>query len=221
MSELARPAAKRLERPSWRDSRLVVGILLVIVAATLGARAVASADDRVPVWVAGTDLVAGEQVAASSFVRADVRLADGMNGYLGADAPAPVGSYLLRDVRAGELVPLSAVGSADDVDVQRVTVRADSASATGLARGSRVDVYVTPRTATGGSDGPGPRTSRLVRAAAVTAVLAGQTGFGTDATTSVQILVPSDTVPSLVAAVDGDARLTLVPVVGSASGAGA
>src|SRR6478735_2729799 len=89
MTELASPSAKRLQRPSWRDSRLVVGILLVVVAATLGAKAVASADDRVPVWVAGSDLVAGDRVDASSFVRADVQLGDGTSRYLGADAPAP------------------------------------------------------------------------------------------------------------------------------------
>src|SRR3954454_17644522 len=89
MTELARPSAKRLQRPSWRDSRLVVGLLLVVVAATLGAKAVASADDRVPVWVAAGNLVAGDEVQDASFVRADVQLADGMNAYLGADAPTP------------------------------------------------------------------------------------------------------------------------------------
>ena len=66
MTELARPTAKRLQRPSWRDSRLVVGVLLVLVAATLGAKAVASADDRVPVWAAVDDLVAGDRVEAAS-----------------------------------------------------------------------------------------------------------------------------------------------------------
>lgn len=220
MSELARPTAKRLERPGWRDSRLVVGVLLVVVAATLGAKVVASADDRVPVWVAGSDLVAGDRVDASSFVRADVQLGDGTSRYLGADAPAPVGSYLLRDVRAGELVPSSAVGGGDQVDVQRVTVRADSASAQGLARGTRVDVFVTPRTTTA-SDAATARTTRLIEAAAVSAVLTSQSGFGSDATTSVQLLVPSDTVQSLVEAVDGDAHLTLVPVAGAVSGPGA
>ncbi|MEO6999355.1 MAG: hypothetical protein ABI112_14840, partial [Terracoccus sp.] len=60
MTELAKPVAKRLQRPSWRDSRLLVGVLLVLVAATLGAKAVASTDDRVPMWVASGDLVAGD-----------------------------------------------------------------------------------------------------------------------------------------------------------------
>lgn len=219
MTELARPTAKRLQRPSWRDSRLVVGVLLVIVAATLGAKAVASADDRVPVWVAATNLVAGDEVEPASFVRADVRLADGMNAYLGADAPAPVGSFMLRDVRAGELVPVAAVGDADVIDVQRVTVRADAMATSGLVRGSRVDVFVTPKAATTGDQ---PRaTTKVLESAAVAAVLTSSGGFGSGSLTSVQIYVPADKVQALVEAVDGEAKLTLVPSVGAVTGGGA
>jgi hypothetical protein len=222
MTELASPSAKRLQRPSWRDSRLVVGVLLVVVAATLGAKAVASADDRVPVWVATSNLVAGDKVEEASFARADVRLADGMNGYLAADAPAPTGSFMLRDVRAGELVPVSAVGGADGVDVQRVTVRADAMSTTGLARGSRVDVFVTPKTSTpSDTTTTTTRTKKVLESAAVAAVLTSTGGFGSGSMTSVQIYVPSDKVQPLVEAVDADAKLTLVPSVGAATGGGA
>ncbi len=192
-------------------------MLLVVVAATLGAKAVASADDRVPVWVAASNLVAGDKVEEASFARADVRLADGMNGYLAADAPAPTGSFMLRDVRAGELVPASAVGGADGVDVQRVTVRADAMSTTGLARGSRVDVFVTPKTSTRSDAATTTtRTKKVLESAAVAAVLTSSGGFGSGSMTSVQIYVPADKVQPLVEAVDADAKLTLVPSVGAA-----
>jgi hypothetical protein len=220
MTELASPSAKRLQRPSWRDSRLVVGVLLVVVAATLGAKAGASADDRVPVWVAAGNLVAGDEVEQTSFARADVRLADGMNGYLPADAPAPTGAFMLRDVRAGELVPVSAVGGADAVDVQRVTVRADAMSTSGLTRGSRVDVFVTPKAPSGSGSDTSP-TKKVLESAAVAAVLTSSGGFGAGSMTSVQIYVPSDKVQPLVEAVDGEAKLTLVPSVGAATGGGA
>lgn len=220
MTELATPSAKRLQRPSWRDSRLLVGVLLVLLAATLGAKAVASADDRVPVWVASGNLVAGDRIDDSSFVRADVRLGDGMTGYLEADAPAPTGSFMLRDVRAGELVPVSAVGGADAVDVQRVTVRADALSTTGLARGSRVDVFVTPKASTT-SDTARAETKKVLESAAVAAVLTSSGGFGSGSLTSVQIYVPAAKVQPLVEAVDADAKVTLVPSVGAVSGGGA
>ncbi|WP_256792670.1 hypothetical protein [Terrabacter sp. Ter38] len=221
MTELASPSAKRLQRPSWRDSRLVVGVLLVVVAATLGAKAVASADDRVPVWVAASNLVAGDEVAETSFVRADVRLADGMNAYLAADAPAPTGSFMVRDVRAGELVPVSAVGGADAVAVQRVTVRADAMSTTGLARGSRVDVFVTPKAPSTGDTATTTPTKKVLESAAVAAVMTSSGGFGAGSMTSVQIYVPADKVQPLVEAVDGEAKLTLVPSVGAVTGGGA
>jgi hypothetical protein len=215
MTELARPAAKRLQRPSWKDGRLLVGVVLVLLAATLGAKAVASADDRVPVYVATEDLVAGDRVTATSFTRVDVRLGEGLTTYLAADAPAPEGSYLLRDVRAGELVPGSAVGLADEVRVQRVTVRADAVATAGLARGTRVDVYVTPKA--GSSRDVAPETRRVLEAVGVAAVQTRGGSLGGSATTSVQVYVPSDRVQDLVEAVDAQAKVTLVPVPGAAS----
>ncbi len=214
MPEPARPTAKRLQRPSWRDSRLLVGLLLIVLAAALGAKAVASADDRVPVWIASTDLVAGDRVEAASFARADVRLADGMARYLEAASSPPVGSMVVRDVHAGEMVPSSAVGAADAVQVQRVTVRSDAQATAGLTRGSRVDVYVTPQPQTGSTQTL-RATTRLLRSAAVAAVLSEGSGFGAAAMTSVQIYVPTDHVQDLVEALDADAKITLVPAVGA------
>ena len=117
-------------------------------------------------------------------------------------------------MRAGELVPATAIGSPADVDVRRVTVRADAASTAGLTRGSRVDVFVTPKAMTGGSDTP-PETTRLIEGAGVATVSTTTGGLGANATTSVQLYVPAETVQPLVEAVDGDAKLTLVPAVGS------
>ncbi len=212
MTELAQPVAKRLQRPSWRDSRLLVGVLLVLVAATLGAKAVASTDDRVPMWVATVDLVAGDVVTADSVRRADVRLDDDMGSYLSAATPPAAGTYVVRDVRSGELVPRSAVGTAEQVGLQRVTVRADAVSATGLARGSRVDLFVTPKTSLASPEKA--TTTKVLTAAGVASVQSSSGGLGSNATTSVQLYVPTDRVQTVVEAVDGEAKLTLVPVVG-------
>jgi len=143
-----------------------------------------------------------------------------MSGYLAADAPVPTGSFMVRDVRAGELVPASAVGDPEAVDVQRVTVRADAMATTGLARGSRVDVFVTPKAKTAGEADRAP-TKRLLQSAAVAAVLTSSGGFGSGSMTSVQIYVPADKVTPLVEAVDAEAKLTLVPSVGAVAGGGA
>jgi hypothetical protein len=192
-------------------------MLLIVVAAMLGAKAVASADDRVPVWVAAADLVVGDRVDADSFTRSDVRLADGMSAYLSASSAPPVGSVVVRDVRAGEIVPSSAVGPADAVQVQRVTVRSDALETAGLARGSRVDLFVTPKPQAGLAPNAAT-TTRLLRSAAVAAVLTDGSGFGTSAASSVQVYVPTDKVQALVQAMDSEAKITLVPAVGARAG---
>jgi hypothetical protein len=57
MAELPKPTASRLTKPSWRDTRLVVGVVLVLLSMTVGAKAIAAADDTVPMYAATASLV--------------------------------------------------------------------------------------------------------------------------------------------------------------------
>lgn len=217
MTALPTPTAKRLQRPSWRDSRLIVGILLVLVSAALGAKLIGSADDRVPVYVAARDLAAGDEVTSSAFRRVDVLLGEGAAEYLSALGSPRLGGFVLRDVRAGELVPASAVGSATEVGVQRLTVPVDAVSASGLVRGTRVDVYVSD-TPTGAPSDAKPKAVRALESVAVAEVLADRGGLGSASASSVQLYVPTAQVQTLVEAVDAEARITLVPVPGALVG---
>ncbi|HOA58550.1 MAG TPA: hypothetical protein PKI09_11230 [Dermatophilaceae bacterium] len=212
--------ATRLQRPSWRDSRLIVGIVLVLLATALGAKAVASADDRVPRYAAATTLKPGDRLDAGTIVRVDVLLDDAVAAYLSAQTPPPADSFVLREVRAGELVPVSAVGSRLDVSLQPVTVRVDGDSVAGLISGSVVDVWVSPRD-------PESAQERYLGAAlglhavAVAWIPTDQGSFGVSTSSSaVTLLVPAADVQKLIAAQDARSRLTLVPVPGSLHGRG-
>ncbi len=140
------PAATRLARPRWRDVRLLGGVLLVLVSVVLGARVLAAADDTVAVWAAAGDLGTGSVLQAADLRSVQVRLGDEAQAYVSADAPPPVGWVLLRPVGAGELLPVSAASATPPGPVLRqVTVAVERFHApTDLARGHRVDVYVTP-----------------------------------------------------------------------------
>jgi hypothetical protein len=107
---LPAPAATRLRRPSWRDSRLVVGVLLVLAAVAVGARVVATADDTVDVYAAAVALPEGARLDAGALRVARVRLEPGTAAYLDAARPPPEGAVVLRTIGAGELVPVQAVG---------------------------------------------------------------------------------------------------------------
>ncbi|WP_347350247.1 hypothetical protein [Intrasporangium sp.] len=218
MQHLPTPTAARLRRPSWRDSRLVVGVLLVLLAATLGARLVAGLDDRVPVYVASRDLVVGDPVDAAALTRVDVRLDGDVAPYLSAGSALGPDQFVLRDIRAGELVPRAAVGSGGSLDVQLVTVGVATLSATGLHSGSLVDVFLSDVPA-GSEHGTKPTARRVLEGVGVSAVLGASGSFGTAAQTSVQVFVPRAKVKDLIEAVDGGANITLVPVAGPTVGA--
>lgn len=145
MSTLPTPTARRLVKPSWKDARLIIGVLLVLLAVVVGAAAFSAADDRVGMWAAKEALTPGQEVRDSDFVRVDVQLGDASSGYLGAGERLPNGAVVDRELRAGELVPRSAVIDPTDMRVREVPVRVDPIYLSNLAVGSRVTVYVPER----------------------------------------------------------------------------
>lgn len=216
MGQLPVPVARRLRRPSWRDARLLVGILLVLVAIVGTARLVASADDTRPVYAAARTLVPGEELSPDDLVAVPVRLSRDASLYLDATAPVAPGTFAVREVRAGELVPGSALGDGRLADGRTVTVPVDPAAAAGYAAGTVADVWVSHR-AQGPGAGAGDYAEPvlLVAGAGVQGVPAEQGGLGPAASrTSVRLLVAPEDVPAVIAAVDQEARITLVPVPG-------
>lgn len=215
MPELPTPTAKRLKRPSWRDGRLLVGLLLVLFATTAGAKVIASADDRVPAYVARVSLKPGDLLTADNLTRVDVQLGDGLERYLGAAKGVPTDLYALREVRAGELVPASAVGGKDVVAVQPVTVQVDALSASALVVGSLVDMYVSERQE-GTTQTKYADPQLMLPSVAVSWLPTSGDRFGAGSSTApVQLLVPLGKVAAVIGALDNDARITLVPVPGS------
>ncbi len=212
--------ATRLQRPSWRDSRLIVGISLVLLATALGAKAVASADDRVPRYAAATTIKPGDRLDTGTLMRVEVLLDDPLAAYLSAQSPLPADAFALREVRAGELVPVSAVGTSAQVGVQPVTVRVDADSVAGLVTGSVVDVWVSPRDPALAQEHYLPAALAL-HAVTVAWIPTDQGSFGVSASSSaVALLVSAADVQKLIAAQDSRSRVTLVPVPGSLHGRG-
>ncbi len=222
MTDLPAPAASRLRRPSWTDARLLIGVLLVLASTALGSFAVAHAGDTVPVYAARGGLVAGQHLTSGDVHRVDVRLGDGDAAYLSAATELPADAYVLREVRGGELVPASAVGTRAEVGLQPVTLAVEATSAAALTGGSVVDVYVNrPDPAGVASVGAtayaGP--DRVLEGVGVLRVSGDEGVLGSgSATRAVQVYVPTDAVADLVSDVDIGSKITLVPVPGSPLG---
>ena len=222
MAELPRPTAARLRQPSWRDTRLVVGVVLVLLSVAIGAKVIASADDTVPMYAAVASLVPGQPVTQKDVRRVDVQLGADRTRYVAADHDIAPDTFALRDVRPGELLPASALGTRADIDLKPVSVPVDSGAAAQLAAGSIVDVWVNAKDPTSAAEKYGNPVKTLEAAPVVrTPDTSGGGLGGASGTTPVQIMVPEASVQALIAAIDQGAKITLVPVPGSPTKAGA
>ena len=218
MGELATPTAKRLQRPSWRDTRLLVGVILALLATALGAKVIASADDTTAMYAAAQTLKPGDRLTVDNLVRVDVQLGDRGPVYLSALTGLAPDRFALREIPRGELVPVGAVGGQSEVGVQPVTISVDANSTTALKVGSVVDVWVSERDLSTTQERYLDAKLTIERVS-IGGVPSDQSRFGAAASTAaVQVLVPRAQVQAVIAASDKRSRFTLVPVPGSSSG---
>ncbi|HZI98101.1 MAG TPA: SAF domain-containing protein [Actinomycetales bacterium] len=210
----AAPVAPRLRPPSWRDPRLVVGVLVVLLGVVLGSLVVSAADDTVPVYAAARTLTPGDAVDADAVRVVDVRLA-AADRYLSAAQPLPDGLVALRSVGEGELLARSGLGDASVLEVKPVGIGVDGVLPAGLDKGSRVDVWVSlpdPERA-----GAFTEPERLVEAAEVSEVSESGGALGSGGTSTVQVLMEDEPLRGTLAALANGAEVALVLVPGAGS----
>jgi hypothetical protein len=181
------PVPRRVRPPRWLDLRLILGVLLVLGSVLLGARVVTAADATVPVWSASSDLAAGTVLADGDLVAVSVRLDDVAGNYL-ATSTHPEGRVLGRAVRAGELLPRSALEEPTGLVQLALPVQAGYVPPS-LARGQVVDVYAVADPAVGATGQTGGAVDVVVSAAPVQAVTGRGDGVLSTATTTVQVVV--------------------------------
>lgn len=220
MSALPTPKARRLVKPSWKDARLIIGVLLVLLAVVLGGAAFSAADDRVGMWAAQETLTPGHEVSEGDFVRVDVQLGDASSDYLRADERLPNGAVVDRELRAGELVPRSAVIDPTEKRVREVPVRVDPIYLSNLTVGSRVTVFV-PAARTEDPDARAGTQERveyevLVERATVSSLPSSSSGvMGSDSGSSAVIVVPESEVKDIISIDQKETPVKLVLESGS------
>lgn len=213
--DLPRPTAKRLQRPSWRDTRLVVGVLFMLVATVGGGMAMRHYDTSVEVLQAAHTLVPGQRITSDDVRTVKVRVDGAAKTYFSGTGSKPEGQ-VLREVRPGELLPRSAVGDGSQVLVSTVALPVDAAQSATLVRGSIVDVWVSAKTrsATGQESYEAPQ--RIILRALVAQVPQQSGGLSVSSGEgAVHVLVPEAKVAAVLAAVNQGAKVNLVPAAGS------
>lgn len=198
------PTASRATRAWWRDTRLITGVVLIVISMLVGARLLSGGDDTVPAWQATRDLAAGTVVGPDDVVLVSVPSAIA-GAYAGGGAVPSV--PLDRPVRAGEMLP--APVPAEAVDARWVTVPVEPLHApVDLAPGERVDVWTTDGTDLGAVAAP----ELALEGVLVSQVQSDGVGLGGEYGVVLQI-APSDAAALIAAARGGGIDLVRVPVV--------
>jgi hypothetical protein len=125
-----------------KNSRLAMGLGLLIfslLAATLIAK---EANRTVLVWATKNDLAPGEVITGNDIIAVSALLPESAKNYLSASAQI-IGGVVLRQISTGDLIPATAVSSSSDSFNSRLiplTVELTNMPL-GLGRGDVIDIY--------------------------------------------------------------------------------
>ena len=200
-----RPSARRF------DLRLIIGLAIVVITALAGFALVSAADNTTSVYAAAKSLAPGHVLQTSDLVLTDVKLGKSSSAYLAASGLTS-GAVVTKSVGAGELVPVSAVGTAKQVATTNVVVQLDVPLSSDAVEGSTVDVWASMAAGQGVFGPPA-----VIISGAQIAHITEATGLAaSNGGVRVEIVVPQSKVAALLESqANGDA-ISLVPSRGKA-----
>jgi hypothetical protein len=206
MSPDATATGARLKRPSWKDPRLLVGVLLVLASVIGVISLVGSADKTTDVYAARDSIAVGEKLSPENVVLAKVRLGETEEHYLTVESGLPEGLVAVQRVGKNQLIPRDSLGKVDALDRKPVTVTIEESLPDQAVAGTRVDVWVALPDARNGFSEP----KLLLPGAEIAQVTPGSTALGSSRNTEVMVLVADNQMPALLGAQANQAKISVV-----------
>lgn len=206
MSHDAATTGARLKPPSWKDPRLLVGVLLVLASVVGVISLVGSADQTAEVYAARDSIAVGEKLTADNVVRAKVRLGETEQHYVTVEAGLPDGLVAVQRIGKNQLVPKESLATVDALDRKPVAVTVDEALPPQAVAGTRVDVWVALPDARNGFSEP----KLLLPGAEIAQVTAGSTALGSSRNTVLMVLVADSQMPAILGAQANQAKISVV-----------
>ncbi|WP_309073029.1 SAF domain-containing protein [Paenarthrobacter sp.] len=206
MSQGADIAAPRLKKPSWKDPRLLIGLLLVLGSMAGVIALVGSADRTTQVYSAREDIAVGQVVTESDLSIVKVRLDDVEPSYVTVEHGLAEGEVALQRVAKNQLVPRASLGAADVVDRKPVAIAMEEELPSQAVPGARVDVWI----AMPGSNNAFEEPRLLLPGAEIAGMTSGSSPLGATKTTVVMVLVTDEQMPKLLGAQANKAKVSVV-----------
>ncbi|RAX44156.1 hypothetical protein DQ354_17040 [Arthrobacter sp. AQ5-06] len=206
MSYDAATTGARLKPPSWKDPRLLVGVLLVLASVVGVISLVGGADQTTEVYAARDSIAVGEKLTTDNVVRAKVRLGETEQHYVTVEAGLPDGLVAVQRIGKNQLVPKESLATVDALDRKPVAVTIDEALPPQAVAGTRVDVWVALPDARNGFSEP----KLLLPGAEIAQVTAGSTALGSSRNTVLMVLVADSQMPAILGAQANHAKISVV-----------
>jgi hypothetical protein len=196
----------RLKKPSWKDPRLVVGILLVLASVAGVISLLGAADQTTEAFAAREPIAVGEPLTEDKLHRVKVRLGDLGPLYLTPESGLAEGLVAVQRIGKDQLVPRDSLGELDLLDRKPVAVTIDEVLPAQAVAGSRVDVWVALPDARNGFSQP----TLLLPGAEIAQLTPGSTALGSSRSTVVMVLVTDSQMPQLLGAQANKAKISVV-----------
>ncbi|GAA1913788.1 flagellar protein FlgA [Arthrobacter gandavensis] len=205
----AAPAAPapRLKKPSWKDPRLLLGLLLVLASVAGVSALVASQDHTIQVLAASREIPVGSVLEADDFDVVQVSLGGLAGTYMAAAEALPENAVAGTIIRRGELLSRADLVKAEDLDRKPLGLDVQSPLPSGIRAGDRVDVWAS---LPNGQNGYGePR--RLLTAAEISELSVNESVIAGANATRLLVLVEDGDLPALLGALSNQAKIAVVP----------
>jgi hypothetical protein len=128
-----------------KNSRLITGISLFMIAILAASLIAKEANRTVYVWASATELAPGNIITQADIKATPVLLPESAKNYLSASAQI-IGTVVKSRVAVGDLIPLAAIASTlDQLTLRAVPLTIESTDLPmGLTRGEVIDIYAIP-----------------------------------------------------------------------------
>lgn len=198
--------APRLTKPSWKDPRLLIGILLVLASVAGVVVLVGSAGRTVPMYAAKEVLTVGQKITPDSFMLVQVQLGDVNGKYLSPEEELDANAVAIRMVPKGELVSRSSIGRVDALNRKPASVTVDEPLPKEVVVGAHVDVWVSLPDERNGFKPP----VLMLPGAEVAALNIASASLGSGRNTQLLVLVTDRQMPGFLGAVANKAKVSVV-----------
>lgn len=196
----------RLKRPSWKDPRLLVGLLLVLASVVGVVLLVARLDHTVPVYVAKSELHYGQAISEEDFMTVQVNLGEASDKYVLATDDVPENMLAVRPVKSGELIAKAALDEAPPPGEQSLMLALPVENISGLLPGDEIEIWVAERR--GPQEFADP--SKVVTKGTLADLDNQQTTLGPVNTVKVRIWLPSSDIPKILKSQSNQSQIFLV-----------